>query len=165
MEDIVVTVWLSQHKLDAPGVFVLPTVQIAQMAFIQIYAQEILFLRQPDTSFSWLRHQSVREPGVTAWPQDISALRLLSSSSETEVVHNKKEVMWWLLRVYLSEIGKKYRNYNEIQQYTFLSRSVREEINLTQWIQVIRPVDKRQGGIKWVVFLLHLALNAHFDFS
>lgn len=76
--------------VDAPGVFVLPTVQIDQMAFIQIYTQEILFLRQPDTCFSWLRHQSVREPGVTAWPQDISALRLLSSSSETEVVHNKK---------------------------------------------------------------------------
>lgn len=43
--------------------------------------------------------------------------------------------------------------------------SVRQDICLTQWIQVVLPVDKLQGGIKWVVFLLHLFLppNAHFE--
>lgn len=42
---------------------------------------------------------------------------------------------------------------------------MRQDICLTQWIQVVLPVDKLQGGIKWVVFLLHLFLppNAHFE--
>lgn len=64
------------------------------------------FFKTWDTSSSWLRHHCVRESGVTAWPQDISALRLSSSSSETEAWNNKyiSSSMWWIIATQLGNI-------------------------------------------------------------
>lgn len=48
-------------------------------------------------------------------------------------------------------VRKKY-----LQQFLWGNMVVKKKKNLTQWIQIIWPVDELQGRIQWIVSLLHL---------